>query len=428
MQLTPRSTSSVQAGYKQTEVGIIPEDWECKEILNCASEIFLGLTTKVDYVLTNGIPLVRATDIASGKLDFTEAREISVEQHKKLTKYRNVKKGDVLVSKSGSLGVCAIVDTNTVFSIYESIIAIQPQKTLDAKYLLNLLRSEDAQERMKGGKVGSGVSHLNLIGFRQLAIQLPPTKTEQEAIAGALSDADAWIESLEQLIAKKRRIKEGASQALLTGKQRLPGFTGDWEVKTIRSTLSALMDYRGRTPKKLGMDWGGGNIRALSAGNVRMGYIDFSNECYFGSEELYKKWMVHGDTIKDDILMTTEAPLGNAALIPDNQKYILSQRTILLRPDKQLLDNHFLYHTLTSSAFQDLLKLDSSGSTATGIQRLKFEKIPIRLPSIPEQTAIAEILSEMDAELDALAGNLSKARQIKQGMMQELLTGKTRLV
>ena len=115
-------------------------------------------------------------------------------------------------------------------------------------------------------------------------------------------------------------------------------------------------------------------------------------------------------------------------MIPDNQKYILSQRTILLRPNPSILNNRFLFQKLMSQEFQELLSKDSSGSTATGIQRLKFEKIKINFPSVKEQTAIAEILSDMDTEIDALEAKLRKARQIKQGMMQELLTGKTRLV
>jgi len=114
--------------------------------------------------------------------------------------------------------------------------------------------------------------------------------------------------------------------------------------------------------------------------------------------------------------------------VPKEPKYILSQRTILLRPYPQILDSNFLFHTLVSTHFQTLLIKDSSGSTATGIQRLKFEKISISFPLLSEQTAIASILSDMDAEIDALETKLTKARQIKQGMMHNLLTGRIRLV
>ena len=99
----------------------------------------------------------------------------------------------------------------------------------------------------------------------------------------------------------------------------------DWETDTLLSISCQIMDFRGRTPKKLGTEWGGGDIPALSAGNVRMGFVDFKEECYFGSEQLYRRWMTKGDLAKDDIVFTTEAPLGNVALVPDNRRYILSQ-------------------------------------------------------------------------------------------------------
>ena len=105
----------VAEGYKQTEVGVIPEDWNESSVLDVTSAIFLGLTAKVDYVSRGGFPLIRATDIATGKLKFTIARNISARQHKELTKYRRAERNDVLVSKSGSLGVCAIVDCDNEF-------------------------------------------------------------------------------------------------------------------------------------------------------------------------------------------------------------------------------------------------------------------------------------------------------------------------
>jgi type I restriction enzyme S subunit len=210
-------------GYKQTEVGVIPESWEVIPITKATNEIFLGLTARVDYVESGGIPLVRATDIAKGKLSFDKARTISIQQHKKLTKYRRAKRGDVLVSKSGSLGVCAIVDTDQEFSIYESIIVLQANSSLDSKFLLSLIRDEQTQVRMIGEKVGSTVGHLNLEMFRKLVIPLPPLP-EQRSIAATLSDVDALITSLDKLIAKQRHLKTATMQQLLTGKKRLPGF------------------------------------------------------------------------------------------------------------------------------------------------------------------------------------------------------------
>jgi len=201
----------------------------------------------------------------------------------------------------------------------------------------------------------------------------------------------------------------------------------DWDVESMLGISQKIMDYRGRTPRKLGMNWGGGEIPALSAGNVRRGFIDFSAECYFGSEELYQRWMTQGSTEKGDVLFTTEAPLGNVALVPDGRKYILSQRTILIRGALEKALNEYIFQVLISENFQRILLEYSSGSTAKGIQRRRFEKLQIALPKLEEQRDIATALSDMDALLDGLDRLIAKKRAIKQATMQQLLTGQTRL-
>lgn len=201
----------------------------------------------------------------------------------------------------------------------------------------------------------------------------------------------------------------------------------DWETQTILGLSHQIIDYRGRTPRKLGMDWGNGEIPALSAGNVKMGFIDFSEECYYGSEALYRRWMTRGEVKKDDIIFTTEAPLGNVALVPDNRKYILSQRTVLLQIDPKKSASRFLFQCMLSDQFQRILADYSSGSTAKGIQRKKFEQLQLPVPSLPEQLTIATVLSDVDALLGALARFISKKRDLKQAAMQQLLTGKKRL-
>jgi len=201
----------------------------------------------------------------------------------------------------------------------------------------------------------------------------------------------------------------------------------NWEVHTIIDVSQKIMDFRGRTPKKLGMCWGGGDIPALSAGNVRKGFVDFSIECYLGSDELYQRWMTQGRVQKGDVLFTTEAPLGNAALVPDDRKYILSQRTILIRGKPEVLRNDYVFQVFISAGFQNILRDYSSGSTAKGIQRKRFEKLQLALPKIEEQTAIATALGDMDALLDRLDCLIAKKRAIKQAAMQQLLTGQTRL-
>jgi type I restriction enzyme, S subunit len=196
-----------------------------------------------------------------------------------------------------------------------------------------------------------------------------------------------------------------------------------WESKPLSELVSLIMDFRGRTPKKLDMEWGGGEVPALSANNVEMGKINFSKECYFGSDALYKKWMTKGNIQKGDVILTTEAPLGNVALIPDERRYILSQRVILIRANSSNLCNDYLSHYLMSEFFQNLMRQQSSGTTATGIQRAKLEPLPISFPTSKiEQKQIAAVLSSIDRAIAQTEALIAKQQRIKTGLMQDLLT------
>ena len=169
------------------------------------------------------------------------------------------------------------------------------------------------------------------------------------------------------------------------------------------------------------MDWGGGNIPALSANNVKMGFIDFKRECYLGSEELYDTWMTKGHTQKNDIVFTMEAPLGNAALIPDSERYILSQRVILLRCNDSF-SPEYLYQFMMSDHFQDILDTNSTGTTAKGIQQKRLIKLPLLRPPLPEQKKIARILSSVDSKLALIDQQITTTQTLKKGLMQKLFT------
>lgn len=211
---------TVNLGVRSQEIEI-PEEWKLIGIFDICSDIFLGLTSKVDYVESEGIPLIRANNISDGKLSFDKARFISKDQHVFLTRNHKPKYGDVLVTKSGSLGVCAIVDSNQEFSIYESIIDLQPNpKLLNSKFLLYLLRDNEVQNKLKSDTVGSTVGHINLIGFRKLKIPLP-SLDEQQKIVSILSSVDDEISKLELKKKSAESLKKGLMQKLLTGQIRV---------------------------------------------------------------------------------------------------------------------------------------------------------------------------------------------------------------
>ncbi|HBC3464567.1 TPA: restriction endonuclease subunit S [Vibrio parahaemolyticus] len=194
-----------------------------------------------------------------------------------------------------------------------------------------------------------------------------------------------------------------------------------WKSVPLSSCIDKVIDFRGKTPKKIGMEWGNGSIRALSANNVKQGYIDFKRECYLASEELYDAWMTKGDCSKGDIVFTMEAPLGNVALIPDDNKYILSQRVILLKPNESVL-SEYLFHFMSSKSFQNELNANATGSTAKGIKQTRLVKLKVTLPPTEEQQKIAEVLSTVDKKIDLIDQKIAETEKLKTGLMQKLFS------
>ncbi|HFX6224478.1 restriction endonuclease subunit S [Acinetobacter nosocomialis] len=447
--LTVIDSQAIPMGFKKTELGFIPEDWQVYKLSEIIKSIQLG-GNYPNSQNEKGCPLIKMGNLNRGSINLDKIEFIQGD----CSKRDELSYGDLLFNTRNTpelVGKVAIWRNELPVAYFNSnIMRIKFRDELVSNnfyinYVMNTKQFIDSL-----GLIATGTTSVAAIYTRDLLnlnLVLPPYK-EQEKIATALSDTDALISELEKLIEKKQAIKTATMQQLLTGKTRLPEFAlrddgtpktykdselgqipEDWDAFEINEVVENIIDYRGRTPKKLGMDWGGGNIVALSAGNVRKGYIDFGAECYLGSELLYKKWMCNGEAQKDDIAFTMEAPLGNVALIPDHSKYILSQRTILLQINRQEFDPHFIFHLLMSNEFEKYISDQATGSTAQGVKRSLFEKLKLVLPiKLSEQKSISQILDDFDFEIEKLKQKLKKLQLIKQGMMQELLTGKTRLV
>ncbi|EPJ3934392.1 restriction endonuclease subunit S [Klebsiella sp. R19] len=439
-----RNGNTTPVGFKHTEIGIFPKDWEVVPLVNICKEIGDGIHATPIYSESGEYYFINGNNISNGKV-FTDDNTKKVNESEFLKHQKKLTKKTILLSINGTIG-------NTAFYKEERLVLGKSAAYLTIKdntseeFIYYIIQTSQTKKQFDDGMTGSTIKNLGLATIRKTIVPLP-TIEEQTAIASALSDTDALINALEQLIAKKQAIKTATMQHLLTGRTRLPQFAKhpdgtlkdyksselglipeDWKATTIKELTKNIIDYRGRTPKKLGMDWGGGNILALSAGNVKKGFIDFQSENYFGSYELYKKWMVAGDVQKDDIVFTMEAPLGNAALIPNDDKYILSQRTILLQVNREKYNPRLVIQIFLTNHFQEYIANSATGSTAQGIKRSIFEKLSVVLPAcLQEQTAIATILSDMDAELSVLEQKLTKVHDIKKGMMQQLLTGRIRL-
>jgi len=268
----------------------------------------------------------------------------------------------------------------------------------DPLFISYLLRTIDFHTH--SGK--SGVPGVNRNDLHEIVVPLPATKTEQEAIAEALSDADALIESLEQLLVKQRQLKQGAMQELLTARKRLPSFSGEWEGRGLGEIATA-----NKGSQLSSGSWSEhGRFAHLNGGISPSGYTDKSN--------------APGKTIA-----ISEGGNSCGYVQFMSEPYWCGGHCYSVIPNG--IDNRFLYHALKGEE-PSIMGL-RVGSGLPNVQKTALLAFILRLPKTPEeQTAIATILSDMDAEVAELEAKLAKVRQLRQGMMQELLTGRIRLV
>ncbi len=408
----------VKPGYKQTEVGVIPEDWEIHTIGD-SMRLINGRAFKPEDWKEHGLPIVRIQNLNDTESAFNYCSGSVEDRHR-------IEAGDLLFAWSGTTGTSfgARIWGGPTGVLNQHIFKVTPdQKKLTLGYALLVLRKvqENIEKHAHGFKASFvHVKKSDLVGVQ---LPLPPTKAEQEAIAEALSDADALIESLEQLIAKKRHLKQGAMQELLTGEKRLPGFSGEWGVRELRDVCVKIQDGTHFSPQL-----GGRDFLYVTSKNIGFGTLDVSSAETISAAE-HAKIYARCDVAKGDLLLTKDgANTGHAALNTIDGPFSLLSSVAMLRFDsRRHAAAYFLYQILSSDGQRQIKQL-MSGNAITRLTLLKIRSLHFPVAPLPEQTAIAVVLSDMDAEIAALEAKLAKARQLKQGIMQELLTGRIRLV
>jgi type I restriction enzyme S subunit len=428
-------------------VNALPSEWR----LHRLSELgyaFSGLSGKSKDDFGTGSSYVPYKNVFLNTfVDLTYVQHVNVAPDEAQNK---VQTGDVLLTISSEtpeeVGMSAVVANEVTGDLYLNSFCFGFRPTIDGllpRYLGYAFRSPYMRKKLVF--LAQGSTRFNISKGRVLEIELPiPPVGEQKKIAAILTTVDDKLDVIARQTEAIQTLKKGLMQTLFSrgiGTQDSNGpwvphtefkdselgeIPAGWTVAPLGELIEKLMDFRGRTPKKLGMDWGGGVIPALSANNVRMGYIDFDRECYLGSDELYAAWMVQGDTRKNDLVFTMEAPLGNVAVIPDDRKYILSQRVVLLRAN-QRVKHSYLFQYLRSDTFRKILEANSTGTTAKGIQQKRLVQLPVVVPSQDEQERIADMLSAIDGKLDALLSKQSHHQTLKRGLMQKLLMGEWRV-
>lgn len=240
----------------------------------------------------------------------------------------------------------------------------------------------------KYGQPGSQVN-LNSSIVENAKIFLP-NNNEQSKIIALLLRIDKMLALQQRKLDQLKQLKKAYLSDLFSIKNkpqiRFKGFKGKWKKSKLLDNVSNIIDFRGKTPKKLGMDWSDQGILALSALNVKDGFIDKSIHAHYGDIKLYNKWMAGNKLHKGQVLFTTEAPMGNVAQVPDNDKYILSQRTIAFNVNKDKISDSFLAMLLQTTTVHNQLLSLSSGGTAKGVSQKSLSGLSVAIPlSLEEQ-------------------------------------------
>ncbi|MDB4396319.1 restriction endonuclease subunit S [bacterium] len=405
---------------KQTDIGLIPEDWHLHELGSLASVAAGGTPSRGNPSFWDGeIPWITTTQV---DWNIIKKAEQFITKLGLLSSASSMLPAGTLImalyGQGKTRGKVAILGINATTN--QACAAISIKGEISKRFVFHFLVSRYEEIR---GMSNSG-SQENLNGQIVKSIQIPlPPKAEQEAIAEALSDADALIESLEQLIAKKRQIKQGAMQELLTGKTRLPGFEGEWETKPLESVGRFR---KGRNIPKSVVTTSG--MPCVLYGEIYTRYDNVASELHsFIPQEVssQSEAIENGDILFAGSGETVEE-IGKCFAYTGDQTAYAGGDLIILTPHEG--NSEFLGYVLNSPPVASQKAKLGQGSTVAHIYTSSLKTIELELPTPDEQDAIASVLSGMTAELEALESKLSKYRQIKQGMMHNLLTGKIRLI
>jgi type I restriction enzyme S subunit len=403
----------VRTGYKLTDLGVIPEDWEARTLARVADRIMVGIASAATHAYRpSGIPLLRNKNIRPGHLDDSEVLHVAGEYERPFRNKR-LRAGDLLTARTGYPGTtCVVPEAYESAQSFTTLITRPRADTVDASFLCAFINSSDGQRFFHRSQMGGAQKNVNAGLLRKMVVPVP-SLGEQRAIAQALSDVDALLAGLDRLIAKKRDLKQAAMQQLLTGQTRLPGFDGGWK----RERFAEIVGLRRHRidPKRTG---------------ARDFCIELEHIAPFTGRLLGSTGTGENSSLKS-VFHGGDVLFGK--LRAYLRKYWLATRPGFCSTEFWVLapaahvTSEFLFYVVSTDGFVDA----ASKAYGTHMPRSDWNAVrnyEVHLPEAPEQAAIASVLSDMDAELAALEARREKTRALKQAMMQELLTGRIRLV
>jgi type I restriction enzyme, S subunit len=386
----------IKDGYKKSEVGIIPQEWKCLRVEECVS-IKTGSMNTEDKINNGMYPFfVRSQQVE-------RINSFSFDCEAVLTAGDGVGTGKVFHYINGK------------FDVHQRVYVMYDFKNIIGQYFYNYFSSFFYDEVCKY-TAKSSVDSVRRDMIAKMLLPIP-TLTEQQAIATALSDIDGIINSLAKLIAKKKNIKQGAIQELLTGRTRLPGYSEEWNRVSLKQIILDFIVPMRDKPKDLN-----GEIPWCRIEDFEGKYLSESKSGQGVSKDTINTMSLKICPV-GTLLVSCSAYLGRCAIV--KRELITNQTFIGLFPSNQV-NVEYLYYVMMMEE-HNLNEL-SSGTTISYLSREQFENYKIRIPLYKEQTAIADLLSDLDSEIELLEKKLYKYKNIRQGMLQKLLTGEIRLV
>ena len=366
---------------------------------------------ELSNIVGGGTPSTSNPEYWDGDIDWYAPAEIGeqsyVSKSKKTITELGLKKssarilpvGTVLFTSRAGIGNTAILAKEaTTNQGFQSI--VPDQNKLDSYFIF----SRTNELKRYGEVTGAGSTFVEVSGkqMSKMSIMVPEL-SEQQKIGSFFKQLDDTIALHQRKLDLLKEQKKGYLQKMFpkngakVPELRFAGFADDWEERKFFESIASTIDFRGRTPKKLGMDWSESGYLALSALNVKNGYIDPLADAHYGDENLYKKWMSGKELKKGQVLFTTEAPMGNVAQVPDNNGYILSQRTVAFETKEDMMTNDFLAVLLKSPLVFNNLSALSSGGTAKGVSQKSLKGLSITVPfDIDEQQKIGSFFKQLD--------------------------------
>ena len=440
--LTFTENHEIPEGYKKTEVGFIPENWNVVPLMHISEKIMVGIASSATHAYRNkGIPLLRNQNIKSNKLDDDDIIYISEEYEKGFFNKR-LKEGDLLTARTGYPGTTCLVPK--IFENAQSFTTLITRLKSDSEnpiYLSYFINSEKGQKFFTDNQIGGGQKNVNAATLKRFPVIVPPLN-EQQKIATVLSDTDALISELEKLIEKKQAIKTATMQQLLTGKTRLPEFAlredgtpkaykdselgqipEDWSVMQLDQICDVVDPHPShRAPPEVS-----NGIPFLGIGDFDTDGNIIKSKLRLVDKSIYDEHSKRYDLNKNLLGLGRVASIGKVIRLKNGMgKYTISPTLGILQSNS--IDTDFLYYFLQSNRVSEQFSKVMSGSTRSSVGMIVLRQLNIIVPSTNESSCIGQLLKVIEDDIRSVSEKLNKLKDLKQGMMQELLTGRTRLV